>query len=70
MLSANFLSFFLACIEDKYPISMMFVLELMFIIFKGFEMISIPAMPFQSSYLLGGLMCLVVTVRSPVLNSH
>ena len=49
---------------------MRFVLELMFIIFKGFEMIYIPAMPFQSSYLLGGLMCLVVTVRSPVLNSH
>ena len=49
---------------------MMFVLELMFIIFKGFEMISIPAMPFQSSYLLGGLMCLVVTERYFVLKSY
>ena len=48
----------------------MVVLALMFIISKGFEMVSISAMPFQSSYLLGGLMCLVVTERYFVLKSY
>ena len=48
----------------------MFVLEFMFIFLKGFEMISIPDMPFQSSYSIGGLMCLVVTERYFVLNSY
>ena len=49
MISAEFLNLFISCMEVLYLISMMFLLEDMFTIFKGFEMASSPDMTLQTS---------------------
>ena len=53
MLSAEFISFFLFCLGSMDPISLMFVLTSILTTLEGFEMESSPAIPLQSSSLLG-----------------
>ena len=48
-LSAYFLPFLFACLEDTYPISMIFLLSEMFTVLKWLEIFSIPAIYVQSS---------------------
>ena len=61
MLSTDFLPFFLAFMKAMDPISLMFVLIVMFIVLRVFNMFCIPSIPLQSSSLIGGSICLGVT---------
>ena len=70
MLSANFITFFLVCIESMDPISLMFLFAEMFTFLKGFEMVSVPDMPLQSYLLLDNLTFLGVTESPFVLESY
>ena len=70
MLSANFIALFIACLEDMDPISLMFVLSEMFIILKGFDMVSSLAVTLQYSLLFGILACLGVTDIYLLLKSY
>ena len=67
MLSAEFLTLFLSCLEAMNPISLVFLLTVMFTVLKGFEMNSTHAMHLQSYSLLGSLTCLGVTYSYLVL---
>ena len=51
MLSANFLPLFLACLEAMDPISLEFFLVEMLTVLEVFNMVSRPAMHFQSFFL-------------------
>ena len=70
MLCADFLPFFFAFLEATDPISLIFVLAAMFTIFKLLEIFSSPDIILRYSSLLGGLICLGVTVSSFVLKSY
>ena len=56
--------------EAMDPVSLMFVLEVILTMLKGFEMVSRTDMPFQSSSLLGSLTCLGVTEISLVMKLY
>ena len=70
MLSADFIPLFIYCHEAMDPISLMFVMTAMITVLKGFEMVSIPVRPFQSSSLIVILKCLGVTDSSLVLKLY
>ena len=70
MISANFLTFFLAFIEAMDPISLIFVFAEMFTVLKWFEMFYSPIMTLHYSSLLGILTFLGVTKSSFVLKLY
>ena len=70
MRSANFLPILFDFLEAIDPIFLIFVLSGMFIILKGLEIVSSPAMPLNSYPLLGIFTCLGVTAISFVLELY
>ena len=70
MISANFLTLLLACLEAMEPISLILVLSEMFTVLKEFDMFSSPVMNLKYYLLLGSLTCLGVTEISFVLKSY
>ena len=70
MLSADFLTFFISCMEAMYIISLVFILVLFFTVLKGFGVFYIPAVPLKFPSLPVILMCLGVTESSLLLKSY